>query len=99
VPEDVQLAADGIYAGWFRRADGSVHPTAISLGRRPTFYVDQRESLLEAHLLDFDGDLYGESVRVSFVQHIRGEVRFDSVDDLVAQIARDCDEAKRILER
>jgi riboflavin kinase/FMN adenylyltransferase len=99
VPEDVQLPADGIYAGWFTRADGSVHRTAISLGRRPTFYVDQRESLLEAHLLDFDGDLYGESVRVAFVEHIRGEIRFDSVDDLIAQMARDCDEAKRILER
>jgi riboflavin kinase/FMN adenylyltransferase len=99
VPDDVQMPADGIYAGWFRRADGSVHPTAISLGRRPTFYVDQKASLLEAHLLGFDSDLYGESVRVAFVQHIRGEVKFDSVDDLIAQMARDCDEAKRILER
>jgi riboflavin kinase/FMN adenylyltransferase len=97
VPGDVLLPADGIYAGWFERADGSVHPTAISLGRRPTFYVEAHASLLEAHLLDFEGDLYDEKVKVRFVAWLRGEVRFESVDDLVAQIARDCDEARRLL--
>jgi riboflavin kinase/FMN adenylyltransferase len=97
VPGDVLLPADGIYAGWFERADGSVHPTAISLGRRPTFYVEAHASLLEAHLLDFEGDLYDEKVKVRFVAWLRGELRFESVDDLVAQIARDCDEARRLL--
>jgi riboflavin kinase / FMN adenylyltransferase len=97
VPGDILLPADGIYAGWFVRADGSVHPTAISLGRRPTFYAEAHASLLEAHLLDFDGDLYGERVRVRFVARLRGEVRFESVDALVAQIGRDCDEARRLL--
>ena len=97
VPGDILLPADGIYAGWFERADGSVHPTALSLGRRPTFYVEAHASLLEAHLLDFDGDLYDEHVQVRFVAWLRGEVRFDSVDELVAQIGRDCDEARRLL--
>jgi riboflavin kinase/FMN adenylyltransferase len=97
VPESVALPADGIYAGWFERADGQVHATAISLGRRPTFYVDQPYSLLEAHVLDFDGDLYGEPVKVRFVQRLRGEARFDSVDELVAQMARDCDAARAAL--
>ena len=97
VPGDVLLPADGIYAGWFERADGSVHPTAISLGRRPTFYVEAHASLLEAHLLDFEGDLYDEKVKVRFVAWLRGEVRFESVDDLVVQIARDCDAARRLL--
>jgi len=97
VPGDVLLPADGIYAGWCERSDGSVHPTAISLGRRPTFYVEAHASLLEAHLLDFEGDLYDEKVKVRFVAWLRGEVRFESVDDLVAQIARDCDEARRLL--
>jgi riboflavin kinase / FMN adenylyltransferase len=97
VPGDVLLPADGIYAGWFERADGSVHPTAISLGRRPTFYIEAHASLLEAHLLDFEGDLYDEKVKVRFVAWLRGEVRFESVDDLVAQIARDCDEARHLL--
>ena len=97
VPGDILLPADGIYAGWFERADGSVHQAAISLGRRPTFYAEAHASLLEAHPLDFAGDLYGERVKVRFVAHLRGEVRFASVDALIEQIGRDCDEARRIL--
>ena len=77
VPGDILLPADGIYAGWYERPDGSVHAAAISLGRRPTFYEEAHASLLEAHLLDFDGDLYGEPARVRFVARLRGEVRFD----------------------
>src|SRR5690606_38591607 len=63
VPDEIQLPADGIYAGWYERPDGSTVAAAISLGRRPTFYEDQPTSLLEAHLLDFSGDLYGEAAR------------------------------------
>ena len=97
VPGDILLPADGIYAGWFERADGAVHAAAISLGRRPTFYVEAHASLLEAHLLDFDGDLYGEHVKVRFAARLRGEEKFDSVEALVDQIGRDCDEARRRL--
>jgi riboflavin kinase/FMN adenylyltransferase len=89
VPEEILLPADGIYAGWYLRPDGRELPAAISLGRRPTFYDDQPYSLLEAHLLDFDGDLYGEAARVRFVARIRGEEKFDSVDALVARIEAD----------
>jgi riboflavin kinase/FMN adenylyltransferase len=99
VAGDVLLPADGIYAGWYERPDGSTHPTAISLGRRPTFYAEAHASLLEAHLLDFSGDLYGEAAKVRFVARLRGEERFDSVEALVTQIGRDCDEARRILEK
>ena len=97
VPGDILLPADGIYAGWFERADGSTHPAAISLGRRPTFYVEAHASLLEAHLLDFDGDLYDEHVKVRFAARLRGEERFDSVEALIEQIGRDCAEARRLL--
>ncbi|MGQ0831827.1 MAG: bifunctional riboflavin kinase/FAD synthetase [Microthrixaceae bacterium] len=97
VPGDILLPADGIYAGWFERADGTVLPAALSLGRRPTFYVEAHASLLEAHVLDFDGDLYDEHVRIRFVSRLRGEARFERVEDLVAQIARDCDDARRSL--
>jgi riboflavin kinase/FMN adenylyltransferase len=97
VPSTMQLPADGIYAGWFVRNDGSAHPTAISLGRRPTFYDDQPASLLEAHLLDFAGDLYGEEVAVRFVARLRGEERFQSVDDLVEQMKRDVAQARGVL--
>ena len=73
------------------------YPTAISLGRRPTFYEEAHASLLEAHLLDFEGDLYGEAARVRFVARLRGEVKFDGVEALVEQIARDCEDARTIL--
>jgi len=97
VPEDICLPADGIYAGWYLRPDGVVRPAALSLGQRPTFYERADTSLLEAHLLDFDGDLYDEPARVRFVQRLRDELRFDSVDDLVVQIGRDCDDARKVL--
>ena len=97
VPGDILLPADGIYAGWFERADGTTLPAAISLGRRPTFYAEAHASLLEAHVLDFSGDLYDEAVKVRFVARLRGEERFDSVDALVEQMQRDCDEARHLL--
>jgi riboflavin kinase/FMN adenylyltransferase len=97
VPGDVLLPADGIYAGWYERPDGAVHAAAISLGRRPTFYVEAHASLLEAHLLDFTGDLYDEHARVRFAHRLRGEVKFDSVEALIEQMGRDCDDARRLL--
>ncbi len=97
VPDEICLPADGIYAGWYLRPDGVAHPAALSLGRRPTFYEHADTSLLEAHLLDFDGDLYGEPAKVRFVARLRDEVKFDSVEALVEQMGRDCDEAERLL--
>ena len=99
VPGEILLPADGIYAGWYARPSGAVHPTAISLGRRPTFYADAESSLLEAHLLDFDDDLYGEVARVRFVGRLRGEERFESVEALVEQMARDVVAARTALTR
>jgi riboflavin kinase / FMN adenylyltransferase len=97
VPGDILLPADGIYAGWFERAGGEALPAAISLGRRPTFYAEAHASLLEAHVLDFSGDLYDEAVKVRFVERLRGEERFDSVEALVAQMKQDCERARVVL--
>lgn len=97
VPNRCCLPADGIYAGGFVGADGVERMTAISLGRRPTFYESAESSLLEAHVLDFDGDLYGDAAKVRFVQHLRGEQKFDSIDELIVQIARDVDAAREVL--
>ena len=75
-----------------------MHPAAISVGRRPTFYEPGRHrSLVEAYLLDFDGDLYGEAARVSFVGRLRDEQQFDSVEALIAQMHLDVAEAERVL--
>jgi riboflavin kinase/FMN adenylyltransferase len=97
IPDEVCLPADGIYAGYYVTPDGRTHPSAISLGRRPTFYDDQPYSLLEAHLLDGDHDLYDQVGRVQFTHHLRDEVRFESVDELIAQMADDCDQARALL--
>jgi riboflavin kinase / FMN adenylyltransferase len=95
---DIALPADGIYAGHFTRADGTAHPAAISVGRRPTFYEPGTSPVLvEAYLLHFDGDLYGEPARVSFVSRLRGDRRFESVDALIAQMHRDAADAERAL--
>jgi riboflavin kinase/FMN adenylyltransferase len=97
IPADILLPADGIYAGWYERPDGAVHGTAMNLGRRPTFYEMAHASLLEAYLLDFDGDLYGEAARVRFADRLRPELKFDDVDSLVAQIDQDVVDARRVL--
>jgi riboflavin kinase/FMN adenylyltransferase len=101
VPDEICLPEDGIYAGWYLRPDGVDHPAALSLGRRPTFYESAETSLLEAHLLDVDPrvDLYDEPARVQFVARLRAELKFDDVDALVEQMARDVEETRSILGR
>lgn len=98
VPDFLQLPADGVYAGWYVRPDQRVHPAVISVGRRPTFYGDSAERLVEVHLFDFDGDLYGEQAKVRFVDVVRlGQITFDSMEALAAQMAQDGRDARRLL--
>jgi riboflavin kinase/FMN adenylyltransferase len=97
VPNRVCVPADGVYAGWYERPDGIVHPCAINLGRRPTFYEHADHSLLEAHLLDFDGDLYGELGKVRFVDFLRSERKFDGIEALIDQLQLDIAHARRAL--
>lgn len=82
--------AHGVYAAW---AHG--HPAAVSVGVRPTF-GDGNVPLVEAFLLDFEGDLYGEPLRVAFLERLRGELRFESVDDLVEQMRQDVERTREI---
>jgi riboflavin kinase / FMN adenylyltransferase len=89
----VVVPARGVYAG-FVRAGKEVHAACTNVGVAPTF--ERGESRIEAHLLDFEGDLYGRVVDVSFVRRIRLERRFSGVEELRAQIARDVEEARRI---
>ncbi|MCB9395388.1 MAG: bifunctional riboflavin kinase/FAD synthetase [Acidimicrobiaceae bacterium] len=98
VPNVVCLPADGVYAGWYLRPDGDRHPCAINLGRRPTFYEHADHSLLEAHLIDFSGDLYGEHARVEFTHFLRSERKFDGIDALVGQLKQDIEHARQMLE-
>jgi riboflavin kinase/FMN adenylyltransferase len=96
VPERICLPADGVYAGTFVAEDGVERPAAISVGTRPTFYEDG-DVLVEAYVLDFDGDLYGQRVKVRFREWVRGQERFDSTDALVEQMNADVEATRRIL--
>lgn len=85
----------GIYAVTGHLPDGRVLKGAANIGIRPTF--DPPKELLEPHFFDFSGDLYGQEIEVAFHHFLRGEAKFDSLDALVAQMGRDCDEARRLL--
>ena len=93
----LQLPADGVYAAFYERPDGSVYPAAVNIGKRPTFYDDARRSLIEAHLIGFRGDLYHESAKVRFLHRLRPEQKFDGLDALTDQLKRDVEEAGRVL--
>lgn len=80
----------GVYAAF---ANG--HPAAVNVGTRPTFDSD-RGVLIESHLIDFSGDLYGQNLRVAFVERMRPELAFDDVDALVARMGTDVADARRI---
>jgi len=91
VPDDALVhPGHGIYAAW---AHG--HPAAVSIGVRPTFETG-RGVLIETHLIDFEGDLYGQTLRIAFIERMRGEKRFDSVDELIDQMNRDVARAREI---
>jgi riboflavin kinase/FMN adenylyltransferase len=94
IPAGMCLPADGVYAGTYRRPDGTEHSCAINLGRRPTFYANQDYSLLEAYLLDFTGDLYGEDAAVQFVAFLRSEKQFGGLDELKEQLVKDIESAR-----
>jgi riboflavin kinase/FMN adenylyltransferase len=94
VPDDAYVApGHGVYA-----AAANGYPTAVNVGVRPTF-ESGRGLLVEAHLIGFEGDLYGQQLRIAFLERMRGEKRFDSVDELVEQMQRDLVEAQKIADR
>ncbi len=91
VPDDKLVCpGHGVYAAW---AHG--RPAAVNVGVRPMFETG-RGVLVEAYLIDFEGDLYGETLRVAFAERMRGEKRFESVEALKAQMQRDVEQAAEI---
>ena len=89
-PDELVVPGHGVYAAF---ANG--HPAAVNVGVRPMFETG-RGLLIEAHLIDFEGDLYGQTMRVAFVERLRGERRFPGVEDLIAQMHLDVAEARRL---
>jgi len=94
LPKERLLPRDGIYAMWAEMGEGRFK-AAASLGVRPTFGGGER--VLEAYLLDYSGELYGEEVEVAFVKRLRDEIAFASPAELSAQIARDVEDTRRAL--
>ena len=99
VAAEMATPADGVYAGWLRRLDqpdAPKLPAAISVGTNPTF--DGIERRVESYVLDrADLDLYGVELGVEFVEHLRGQIKFASVDDLIAQMTTDVVNTRRAL--
>jgi riboflavin kinase/FMN adenylyltransferase len=94
VPDDRYICpGHGVYAAW-----ANDFPTAVNVGVRPTFDTG-RGLLVEAHLIGFDGDLYGQQLRIAFLERLRGEKRFDSVDELVEQMQQDLVDTRGVTER
>jgi riboflavin kinase/FMN adenylyltransferase len=89
--EELVCPGHGIYAC---RADG--HAAAVSIGVRPTFKTGRGE-LIEAYLLDFEGDLYGRTLQLDFIERLRGERRFESAEALIEQMHRDVERAREIV--
>jgi riboflavin kinase/FMN adenylyltransferase len=87
----------GIYATWIHGVGDVPVAGVSSLGTRPT--VNGREPLLEAHLFDFNGDLYGKTIRVEFVRKLRDEEKFDGLDALIVQMDQDAEQARAVLAR
>jgi len=90
------LPAIGVYAA---RIDlqGQEHPAVLNIGKRPTFYSSLAEQTLEVHILDFNQDLYGRSLRITFIDFLRPETRFDSAAHLIEQIQKDILLAREVL--
>ena len=97
LPEDLLRPKYGVYAGWAIH-HGKKFPAVLNLGVRPTV-TGSREERCEVHLLDFSGDLYGERLRFEFVERLREEQTFPGLQELTAQLARDCEVARTLLQQ
>jgi riboflavin kinase/FMN adenylyltransferase len=89
-PDDLVSPGHGVYAAF---ANGQ--PAAVNVGIRPTFETG-RGLLVETYLIDFEGDLYGKTLRIAFVARLRGERRFPGVEELIAQMHRDVEAAREL---
>ncbi len=96
-PGDKLIPPNGIYACW-AYLDGEQHKAAVNIGINPTFTPDKKSVNVEAYLLDFDREIYGETLELRFVSRLRDELKFDSVEILVGQIGRDVEQTREMLE-
>jgi riboflavin kinase/FMN adenylyltransferase len=93
-PPDSSSRPRGVYAAVARTSDGNRWAAAVNVGTRPTFTGDASRVSIEVHLIGFDADIYGQALEVTFVQRLRDEVRFESIDALIAQLGHDVEAAR-----
>lgn len=91
LPDSLAIPRNGVYAAW-AAVDGMKHPAVANIGVRPTLH-DGRGLTIESHLIEFEGDLYGKKLKVEFVERLRDERRFDSLDELARQLSADVSNA------
>lgn len=97
LPNDMARPANGVYACTYITPAGDKHLAAVNVGVRPTFYESADAAVLEAHILDFEGDLYDQLARVHFHHFLRSERRFNGIDELKAQLNIDIVEVRNYL--
>ncbi len=97
VPEEVATPAVGVYACQAETAAGQHAQAVVNIGFRPTFNGGEPRPTIEAHLLDFNQDLYGQPLRLNFIARLRGERKFANVEALVAQIRHDIEAARQLV--
>ncbi len=98
VPVGKALPANGVYACWAFVAGQEKRPAVTNIGLRPTFTGGEAAPRVEAHLLDYSADLYGKVLKLEFVERLRGEQKFPSVETLIAQIRVDIERARELLQ-
>lgn len=96
LPKEKLLPACGAYAVWVRLPDGTKQGGMLCIGHRPTIETNGEISI-EVHIFDFNGDLYGTSISIDFIEKIRNEEHFDSLEELQKQLALDAASAKEII--
>jgi riboflavin kinase/FMN adenylyltransferase len=96
-PQQKATPSNGIYACW-AHLGGEKFMAATNIGFNPTFTPDRQTPSLEAYLLDFDRDIYGQQVKLEFVSRIRNELKFNSVEALIWKIQEDVDKTRELLE-
>lgn len=97
VPSGVVIPATGVYVG-FANLDNKRLPSVINVGYCPTFKDDINEVKIEVHILDFPkADLYNKNIKIEFVDRLRNEEKFNSKEELISQIQKDCEVGKKIL--
>ena len=95
-PKDKVIPVNGVYACWAWIGEER-HPAAVNIGINPTFTPDKETSNVEAHILDFDRELYGQELKLEFVEYLREELKFNSVEALLEQIHADIAQTREIL--